>query len=122
VVSDTCTWPTAGQLSPIEAAQLAAAVAELAGKGGPGMLDFARNLMGVDVLRVQGPADGGAGGPSVEAGKYATEGVYVGVKKGVTDQSGAVAVEIEVTPNISVECETGVTGESDIGVKFKWNY
>jgi translocation and assembly module TamB len=111
-----------GQLSPIEAAQLAAAVAELAGKGGPGMLDFARNLMGVDVLRVQGPADGGAGGPSVEAGKYATEGVYVGVKKGVTDQSGAVAVEIEVTPNISVESETGVTGESDIGVKFKWNY
>lgn len=111
-----------GQLSPIEAAQLAAAVAELAGKGGPGMLDFARNLMGVDVLRVQGPADGGAGGPSVEAGKYATEGVYVGVKKGVTDQSGAVAVEIEVTPNISVESETGVTGESDIGVKFKWDY
>ena len=111
-----------GQLSPIEAAQLAAAVAELAGKGGPGMLDFARNLMGVDVLRVDGPADGGSGGPSVEAGKYATEGVYVGVKKGVTDQSGAVAVEIEVTPNISVESETGVTGESDIGVKFKWNY
>jgi translocation and assembly module TamB len=64
----------------------------------------------------------GCGGPSVEAGTYATEGVYLGVKQGVTDESGAVAVEIEVTPNISVESEVGITGESDIGVKFKWDY
>jgi translocation and assembly module TamB len=56
------------------------------------------------------------------AATYAAEGVYLGVKQGVTDESGAVAVEIEVTPNISVESEIGITGESDIGVKFKWDY
>jgi hypothetical protein len=31
-------------------------------------------------------------------------------------------VEVEVTPNISVKSETGQTGDSNIGVQFKWDY
>jgi autotransporter translocation and assembly factor TamB len=108
------------QLTPLEAAQLAAAVAELSGAvgGGPGILDFTRELVGVDVLRL----DGGESGGGVEAGKYLTDGVYVGVKKGLTPESDEVRVEVEVTPNISVESETGATGESDIGVRVEWDY
>ncbi len=114
---------SAAQLGAIEAAQLAAATAELTGAGGGlGPLDFARSLLGVDVLRIETAGPGKAGGPGVEAGKYLRENIYVGVKKGVTDDAGAVGVEIELTPNISVESETGTTGESDIGVKFKWDY
>ncbi len=111
------------QLGALEAAQLAAAVAELTGAGG-GLkaLDFARSLLGVDVLRIETAGPGEVGGPEVEAGKYLRDNVYVGVKKGVTDDAGAVGVEIELTPNISVESETGTTGESDLGIKFKWDY
>lgn len=113
----------AAQLGALEAAQLAAALAELTGTGGGlGALDFARSLLGVDVLRIETPEPGVAGGPGVEAGKYVAEGVYVGVKKGITDETGAVGVEIELTPNISVESQTGATGESDLGIKFKWDY
>lgn len=111
------------QLGALEAAQLAVAVAELTGaRGGLGALDFARSLLGVDVLRIETAGPGEAGGPEVEAGKYLRDDVYVGVKKGVTDDAGGISVEIELTPNISVESETGTTGESDIGVKFKWDY
>jgi len=111
------------QLGALEAAQLAAAVSELTGAGGGlGPLDFARSLLGVDVLRIETAEPGTAGGPEVEAGKYVSDDVYVGVKKGVADDAGAVGVEIELTPNISVESETGTTGESDLGIKFKWDY
>jgi len=123
IVSTVLFGKKQGQLSALEAAQLAIAVAELAGAGGTGsILDSARKLIGVDVLRITGGDDSETGGPSVEAGTYAAEGVYLGVKQGVSDKSGAVAVEIEVTPNISVESEIGITGESDIGIKFKWDY
>jgi translocation and assembly module TamB len=123
IVSTVLFGKKQGQLSALEAAQLAIAVAELADAGGTGsILDSARKLIGVDVLRITGGDDSEMGGPSVEAGTYAAEGVYFGVKQGVSDESGAVAVEIEVTPNISVESEVGITGESDIGIKFKWDY
>lgn len=123
IVSTVLFGKKKGLLSPLETAQLAVAVAELAGAGGAGsILDSARKLIGVDVLRFTGGDDSETGGTRVEAGTYAAEGVYLGVKQGVTDESGAVAVEIEVTPNISVESEIGITGESDIGVKFKWIY
>jgi translocation and assembly module TamB len=123
IISTVLFGKTSGQLSALEAAQLAGAAAQLAGGGGGGgFMDSARQLVGVDVLRVGGTEDDGTGATSVEAGKYAAEGVYVGVKKGITEQTGSVAVEIEVTPNFSVKSETGVTGESDIGVEFKWDY
>lgn len=111
------------QLSAIEAAQLAASVAELTGRGpGGGVLEFTRKFLGVDVLRVGSSGNGANAAPDVSAGKYLTEDVFVGVKKGVGEQSGAVSVEVELTPNISLESETSQTGQSDIGIKFKWNY
>ena len=115
---------TATQLSALEAAQLGSAVAELSGTGGSAgqILDFARTMLGVDVLRVGTAGTSEAAGPGVEAGKYLRDDVYVSVKKGVTDESGTVGVEIELTPNISVESETDSTGQSDIGIKFKWDY
>lgn len=113
------------QLSPLEALQLAQAAAELSGRGGGsgGVLDFARKLIGVDVLRIEGGDPGSAtAGPSLAAGKYLREGVYVGVKQGTTVGSGSLGVELEVTPNISLESGVGQTGGSNLGVKFKWDY
>ena len=72
----------------------------------------------MDVLKVEG----GDGGAAVSAGKYLRKDVYVGVKQGTTADSGAVEVEVEVTPNISIESEVGQTGDSNVGIKFKWDY
>ena len=111
-----------GQLSPIEALQLAQAAAELSGVGGSstGVLDKVRSTLGVDVLQV----DGGEGdaGPTVRAGKYVANGVFVGAKQGAGPGASAATVEIELTPNISLESEVGSTGRSRAGVNWQFNY
>jgi translocation and assembly module TamB len=111
---------TPGELGPVESAQLAAAVAQLSfSGGGPGVIDRLRNFVGVDVLQVGGDADSG---PTVEAGKYVTEDVFVGVEQGAGADSSQVKVEVDVTENIQVESKTGVTGGASVGVQFHWDY
>ncbi|MBK1698627.1 translocation/assembly module TamB domain-containing protein [Rhodovibrio salinarum] len=109
-----------GELGPAESAQLAAAVAELSlGGGGPGVIDRLRNFVGVDVLQLGGDADTG---PTVEAGKYVTEDVFVGVEQGANATSSQVKVEVDVTEHIKMESAAGVTGSSSVGVQFHWDY
>lgn len=107
-----------GRLSALEAAQLAVSAAELSGGGGgPDFLGAIRRIVGVDVLQV----DAGETGPAVRAGRYISDGVYVGAKQGTAPGSGSVEVEVEITPNISVNTESGTT-DSNTGVQFKWDY
>jgi len=124
IISRMLFGKTTTQLSAIEAAQLAAAAAELSGAGGGagGVLDFARSLIGVDVLRIETAGTAEKTSPAIRAGKYVTDDIYVGVKKGVSGATSNVGVEVELTPNIVVESETGEKGGSDIGIKFKWDY
>ena len=109
-----------GELTATEALQLASAVAQLTGRGGPGLLDRARSTLGVDVLRVQ--SGDGEAGPSVEAGSYIAEDVYVGVEQGADPRSGAVSVELGITDNIAVESKLNQSGSSNIGIMFEWDY
>lgn len=113
---------SAAGLSPIEAVQLAAALAELTGGGGGGVMDFARKTLGVDVLRVESDGTGSDASPALNVGKYVTDGVYVGVKQGITPESSSVGVEVEITPNISVDSNVRQNGASETGVKFKLDY
>ena len=113
----------AGQLSALEAAQLAESLATLTGVGGggPGILDFARRTLGVDVLRV---GSGGADGtePTLDVGKYLTDDVYLGVEQGTKPGSTAATVEIELTPNITLETEVGLDASSEVGITWEWDY
>lgn len=107
-----------GRLNAVEAAQLAVSAAELSGGGGgPDILGALRRFVGVDVLQV----DAGEAGPAVRAGRYLSDGVYVGAKQGTAPGSGSVEVEVEITPNISVNTESG-SSDSNTGVQFKWDY
>jgi translocation and assembly module TamB len=106
-------------LSAGQAAQLAAAVAEFSGAtgSGPGMLEKLRRGLGVDVLQF-----GAGDGTSVRAGQYLTEDVFIGVEQGMTQESGKVTVEVGITDNIAVESNVGATGNSNVGLQFKWDY
>ncbi len=111
---------SASELSAAEAAQLAIALRDLTGNGGGSdILGFARRTLGVDVLRVETSETGSA---AVEAGKYLTDEVYLGVKQGADSQSSSAGVEVEITPNITVESEVTGSGASKSGVRFKWDY
>ena len=112
------------QLSSLEAVQLGAAVAELSGAdgGGRGFFDLTRDTLGIDVLRIESTGSGETESPALSAGKRVTDEVYLGVKQGTDPTSTEVGVEVEVTPNIFLESGVGQTGESNVGVKFKWDY
>jgi translocation and assembly module TamB len=111
---------SAGAMTPFEAVQLANSAAQLAGMGGqgPGFMDNIRGSLGLDTLKFSG----GDSGPGVEAGSYVADGVYVGVKQGLGENSSAAVIEYEVTPNVTVESDIGADSESRLGVKMEWDY
>jgi len=112
---------SAGALSPFELLQLAQATANLAGVNtGPGVLDKIRKSTGLDRLSLQETDP--AAGPSLSAGRYVSDGVYVGVSQGAKSASSAATVEIEVTPNVKVESEVGAGGTGKAGVNLEWDY
>jgi translocation and assembly module TamB len=112
---------SAGALSPFELLQLAQATADLAGVNtGPGVLDKIRKSTGLDRLSLQETDP--AAGPSLSAGRYVSDKVYVGVSQGAKSGSSAATVEIEVTPNVKVESEVGASGTGKAGVNLEWDY
>ncbi len=110
-----------GELTAFEAAQLANTAAELSGGGigGFGVLGQIQDTLGLDVLRVD---QGSSGGTTISAGRYLREGFYVGVEQGAIASDSNVKVEIDITPNVSVETKIGNDASSDVGVNWKWDY
>jgi translocation and assembly module TamB len=113
-----------GELSAIEAAQLANTAAQLSGagfgaSGGFGLLNDIQQSLGLDVLRVD---QGSSGGTTLSAGKYLREGVYVGVEQGALASDSSVKVEIDLTDNISVDTKLGQDASGNVGVNWKWDY
>lgn len=112
-----------GELSPIEAVQLARALAELSGVSiggsGSGILNRMQETLSLDVLRVDSSQSGAT---TVSAGKYIQKGIYVGVEQGALASDSSVKVEVEVTPQISVDTRIGQNASSDVGVTWKWDY
>lgn len=107
-----------GNLSPVEAIQLASAASSLLGVGGNlDIVGSLRKSLNMDVLRVEG----GETGPALQVGKYLSEGVFVGTKQGLTSGSTGVVMEIELTPILKVTNETDEIGNKT-GLQFKWDY
>lgn len=130
-------------LSRFETLQAAAAAAQLIG-GGPSALDVlskTRDMLGLQVLRLgsaddhnlehtaprdasqQGAvADTGAQAPTLEAGKYVLDNVYVGVEQGTDPGAGTtVRVNIDLFPHVSVEGRTS-NESSGMGINWKLDY
>ena len=124
---------SASELGRLENLRLAAAVAQLAGfgtgNGGGGVLDSARQALGVDVLRFNSSEAGQQGqngenmaaGSSVEMGKYLTEDIYVGVQQGAKQGSTAFVIQLELTPRANLEVRTEQQSTKG-GLTWKYNY
>jgi translocation and assembly module TamB len=116
------------QITPTQGLRLAAAAASLVG-GGPGYLDRVRTALGLDRFDIGGgrPTTGatqanGLASTTVSAGKYVADGVYVGVDQGLSTSTSRAKVEIEITPNISVETRVGMSGGNALGLNWKMDY
>jgi translocation and assembly module TamB len=116
---------SSGELSALEAVQLAAAVGELSGRGGgPGeIVGRLRQAVGIDVLRVGSTeTETGEQATSVEAGVYLIDGLYVGAETSTAEESGAVSIEYELTRRIRIKTDLEQTGGQNIGVEYKRDY
>jgi translocation and assembly module TamB len=122
------------ELSPFEIAQIAQAVAGatgLVGGGATGVLERVRQGLGLDRLAVGGGGEAASrntaarerSGPSLEAGSYVADGVYVGVRQGTESGSSRVGVRVDLTPRLKLEAETGdrEAGER-LGLSYEYQW
>ena len=104
-------------ISPLQAAQLASAVATLAGNGG-GVLSNLRQNFGLDDLDVTTEEGGGA---AVRAGKYISDNVYTDVTVG-SEGDASVSINLDLTPSVTVRGSVGSEGNTGVGVFFEKDY
>ncbi len=113
---------SASTLSPLQAAQLAQAAASLYSGGTPtSILARTRRILGLDQLTLVS-GKGGVTSTVLRAGKEIVKGVTVGVEQGMGAQSSAVSVEVQVTPNITIDSRVGANNKQGVGVNWKWDY
>lgn len=105
-------------LSPFQAAQLASAVATLAGKGGEGIVSKLRKSFGLDDLDLTSAEDGTTG---VRLGKYLSEKVYTDVDIG-SDGKTELNINLELRRDLTVKGTVGADGAGGVGVFFERDY
>ena len=106
------------KISALQAAQLANAVAVLAGRGGMGLVGNLRRTFGLDDLDVTTAEDGSA---ALKAGKYISENVYTEIE---VDQDGKsqINLNLDLRDGVTVKGRVGADGETGIGVFLQKDY
>ncbi|MBM9596205.1 translocation/assembly module TamB domain-containing protein [Roseitranquillus sediminis] len=105
------------EISPLQAAQLASAVATLAGRG-PGVIERLRQNFGLDDLDLTTTEDGAAG---IRAGRYLSENIYTDL---TVDSEGDTSINLNLDLTDSVTVKGGVdnAGGSSLGIFFERDY
>ncbi len=117
VLSEVLFGSSSAQLGPSQAAELASALASLAGGGGFDVLGRLRQFAGLDRLAL----GAGTTGTGVAGGKYINDNVYVELIGGGRE-GPAASVEWRVRKNFSIVSEVGAQGDAQLSVQFRKNY
>ncbi|WP_319528917.1 translocation/assembly module TamB domain-containing protein [uncultured Cohaesibacter sp.] len=108
-------------LSPLQIAQLANAVATISGaNSGPGVLDRLRNLAGIDNIDIK--SDEETGETTVGVGRYLNDKTYINVEKGTAGSAGKVTIDLELTGQVKARGEADTEGGSKAGIFFEQDY
>ncbi len=111
-----------GELTPIQAVQLASSLNGLrGGAGGLNPLGVLQSSVGIDRLRILGADKDTGRSTSIAAGQYISNDVYVEI---VTDARGYTATQLEIslTPALSVLSSVGSFGGSNVNVRYRKDY
>lgn len=105
-------------ISPFQAAQLASAVASLAGRGGEGIVGRLRQGFGLDNLDIQ-TSEGGAA--AVTAGKYLSRNLYSEV---TVDSEGKsqINLNLDLTKSVTVKGRATSDGTTGVGIYLEKDY
>ncbi|SFJ92393.1 translocation/assembly module TamB domain-containing protein [Celeribacter neptunius] len=105
------------EISALQAAQMAAAVATLTGGGG-GLVGSIRDSFGLDDLDLQTSEEGGS---SLKLGKYISDSVYTDV---TIDNAGKTQINLnfDATRNVTIKGTATSDGDTGFGVFFEKDY
>lgn len=105
-------------LTPLEVAQLAAAIGTLTGQGGTGLFGRAREALGVDQLTLGTDEEGHT---TVTAGRYLSERVYTDITVGEGGRS-ELQLNYEIFPGFSARGSFDSAGDTGLGIVFERDY
>jgi translocation and assembly module TamB len=108
----------ASGLSPFQAIQLAQAVAQLSGQGGPDAFEAVRRGLGVDDLDV----GLGENGPTLGLSRAISDRVRLNARTGARPEDSAVGVDIDLTRQLRARSEIRADGGASVGVGAEIEY
>jgi len=115
---------SATTLSPFQALRLASILQALSSRSGGrstfDVLGKTRDLLGLEQLELLGMGVGE--GLQVGLGKYLGENVRVDVDQRLEQGDVSLRIEVEVTPNITLETQAGTQSRTGAGVFWKYDY
>jgi translocation and assembly module TamB len=107
-----------GQLSALQAVQLASAVRTLAGRGGEGVVSRLRSTFGLDDLDISSSETGGVG---VRLGAYLNDNTYTDVTVDSTGES-EINLNLTLSPSTLLRGSATSDGETGFGIFFEREY
>ncbi|WP_428491906.1 translocation/assembly module TamB domain-containing protein [Rhodopila sp.] len=131
ILSQLLFGTSTSKLSPLQLAQIAAALASLSGAtSGFDPLESLRTTFGLDRLSV---GSSSTGSPTLEAGRYLTRGVYLGAKQSASGSGTQATVQVDITKGLKLETTagsgstsaTGATSSADaasVGLTYQFEY
>jgi len=104
-------------ITPLQAIQLASAVATLAGRGGGGFVEGFRDRLGVDSFDITTDNEGNA---AVQAGIYLTDQIYA--EAIVSNDETEINLNFDVSRDVTIRGSVTSIGESAVGLYFERDY
>jgi translocation and assembly module TamB len=105
-------------ISALQAARLAGAVATLAGRGGDGIVGRLRKGFGLDDLDL---ATDATGGTTLRAGKYLSDNLYTEVEVNPEGKS-RINLNLDIRPGVTAKGSLGTDGDAGIGIYLERDY
>lgn len=104
-------------ITPLQAIQLASAIATLAGRGGGGLIEGFRDTIGIDNLDITTDESGNA---ALQAGIYLSEQVYT--EAVVSNEETTINLNFDVSRDVTIRGSVSSEGETALGIYFERDY
>jgi translocation and assembly module TamB len=111
------------KINTLQAVQLANSLKKISTKKYSGFdpLRQIRDLFGLDDISINN-AQERSSSPSIGVEKYVMDNIRIKMDHGKNIQDGKAGVEVNLTPNISIESGASLSGNNGLGLNWKYNY
>jgi len=106
------------ELSGLQVARLAAAAAELTGRGGPSFWEQIRRSTGLDDLDFRTEADGAT---ALRAGKYLQDNLYSTIEVNSLGES-EVSLNLDISDALKARTSVDLRGNTSVGIFYEKDY